>query len=132
MGMPGAKLGDYVMAIDTHVVLIPAPPGPPVPTPLPNPFTGIISEKLSDDVKINGLPAATLGSVAINTPFHIPIGGPFQKPPSNKGEICTGSGTVFINGKSAARATDHAITCNDPVDVAIGTVVATSTVLIGG
>jgi len=39
---------------------------------------------------------------------------------------------VLINGKAAARAGDTAQTCNDPVPMPVGTVVATSTVLIGG
>ena len=39
MGQPAAKQGDHIIATDTHIVLVPAPPGPPVPTPLPHPFT---------------------------------------------------------------------------------------------
>jgi len=131
MGMPAAKEGDQVIAVDIHVVMIPSPGGP-IPTPLPNPFNGIINQKLSTDVNINGMAAATVGSVANNTPPHIPMGGPFQTPPSNKGEIITGSATVFINGKMSARMGDTAMTCNDPTDLPIGTVVAVSTVLVGG
>jgi len=131
MGMPAAKEGDHVIAVDIHVVMIPSPGGP-IPTPLPNPFNGIINQKLSTDVNINGMAAATVGSVANNTPPHIPMGGPFQTPPSNKGEIITGSATVFINGKMSARMGDTAMTCNDPTDLPIGTVVAVSTVLVGG
>ncbi|MCX9024990.1 MAG: hypothetical protein OIN85_02705, partial [Candidatus Methanoperedens sp.] len=91
MGQPAAKQGDQVMATDTHIILIPAPPGPPVPTPLPHPFVGIINGSLSSDVKIMGMPAATVDSTASNTPPHIPQGGPFQSPPSNKGTIKMGS-----------------------------------------
>ena len=50
-----------------------------------------------------GMPAATQGSIADNMPPHIPQGGPFQRPPSNKGQIINGSMTVMINGKPAAR-----------------------------
>lgn len=132
MGMPAAKEGDLVIAVDIHIVLIPAPPGPPIPTPLPNPFNGIINQGLSSNVKINGMAAATVNSIANNTPPHIPVGGPFQKPPTNKGEIITGSLSVKINGKMAARAGDTAMTCNDPTDMPIGTVVAVSNVLVGG
>jgi uncharacterized Zn-binding protein involved in type VI secretion len=110
--------------------MIPSPSGP-IPTPLPHPFTGIIDGNLSKDVNIMGLPAATLGSTATNTPSHIPQGGPFQKPPSNKATIITGSGTVMINGKPAARSGDTALTCNDPVDLPVGKVVAAGNVLIG-
>ncbi|OZG73975.1 hypothetical protein BTA51_09350 [Hahella sp. CCB-MM4] len=131
MGMPGAKQGDQVVAVDTHIVLIPSPGGP-IPTPLPNPFNGIINESLSSNVKIMGMPAATVGSVANNIPPHIPVGGPFQTPPSNRGKIIMGSATVFINNKMAARAGDTALTCNDPTELPIGTVIAVSTVLIGG
>ncbi len=131
MSQPAAKQGDQVTAMDTHIVLIPAAAGAPVPTPVPHPFSGILQQGLSTDVMIEGRPAATVDSVAINTPPHIPLGGPFQKPPSNQGKIITGSPTVLINGKMAARAGDTAMTCNDPVDAPVGTVVATSTVLIG-
>jgi uncharacterized Zn-binding protein involved in type VI secretion len=103
-----------------------------VPTPLPHPFNGILSGSLSTNVMINGLPAATVGSIANNTPPHIPQGGPFQRPPSNQGQIIMGSATVLINGKMAARNGDTALTCNDPVDMPVGTVVAAGTVMIGG
>ncbi len=131
MGMPAAKQGDQIVATDTHIIMIPAPPGPPVPTPLPHPFTGIINGSLSPDVKIMGMPAATVGSTATNMPPHIPQGGPFQKPPSNKATVQIGSATVRINGKMAARQGDVAITCNDPADVPVGTVMAVGTVFIG-
>lgn len=132
MGQPAAKQGDQIMATDTHIILIPAPPGPPVPTPLPHPFAGIIDGNLSSDVNIMGMPAATVDSTATNTPPHIPQGGPFQKPPSNKATIKMGSATVNINGKMAARNMDMAETCNDPSDLPVGKVVATGTVFIGG
>jgi uncharacterized Zn-binding protein involved in type VI secretion len=131
MSQPAAKQGDRVNAMDTHIVLIPAAVGAPVPTPVPHPFSGVLMQNLSTDVFIEGRAAAILGSVAINTPPHIPLGGPFQRPPTNRGTIIAGSATVFINGKPAARAGDRATTCNDPVDLPAGTVVATSTVLIG-
>ena len=131
MGQPAAKQGDRVTGIDTHIIMIPAPPGPPVPTPLPHPFAGILQDGLSADVKIQGMPAATVNSIAKNLPPHVPQGGPFQKPPMNQGKIIMGSTTVFINGKPAARAGDTAMTCNDPVDAPVGTEIAVSTVLIG-
>ena len=130
MGQPAAKQGDKVMATDIHIILIPAPPGPPVPTPLPHPFSGIIDGNLSSDVKIMGMPAATVDSTATNIPPHIPQGGPFQKPPSNKATIKMGSFTVKINGKMAARNLDVAMTCNDPTDLPSGKVIAVGTVFI--
>ena len=130
MGQPAAKQGDTITATDIHIIMIPTPTGP-VPTPLPHPFNGIISGGTSSDVLIQGLPAATVGSTATNTPPHIPQGGPFQIPPTNQGRIITGSATVLINGKQAARSGDTAMTCNDPTELPVGQVVAVSTVLIG-
>lgn len=131
MGQPAAKQGDQITATDTHIILVPAAAGAPVPTPTPLPFAGILQSNLSTNVTIMGQPAATVGSIANNTPPHIPIGGSFSKPPSNMGQIMQGSATVFINGQPAARNGDPAMTCNDPVDLPVGTVVAVGTVLIG-
>jgi uncharacterized Zn-binding protein involved in type VI secretion len=132
MGQPAAKKGDQVMAVDTHIVMVPSPTGP-VPTPLPHPFAGIISGGVSSDVNIMGMPAATVDSTADNTPPHIPTppGTAFQSPPSNKATIKLGSPTVKINGKMAARNGDMAMTCNDPADLPAGTVIAVGTVMIG-
>lgn len=130
MGQPAAKQGDQIVATDTHIIMMPSPGGA-VPTPLPHPFMGQIDGGLSSDVRIEGKPAATQDSTATNTPAHMPQGGPFQKPPSNRATILLGSGTVRINGKPAARNGDKANTCNDPADLPAGTVVAVSTVMIG-
>lgn len=132
MGQPAAKQGDKVLATDTHIVMVPSS-GPPVPTPLPHPFVGILNGGLSSDVKIMGMPAATVDSTADNTPAHIPTppGTTFQKPPSNKATIKMGSPTVKINGKMAARNGDTAMTCNDPADLPSGKVIAAGTVFIG-
>ncbi len=137
MGQPAAKQGDKITATDTHIIMIPSPSGPQVLTPpRPHPFSGPINSNLSSNVKVMGMPAATQGSTADNTPPHnipsdIPPGGYFQNPPKNKGQIQTGSATVMINGKPAARNGDQALTCNDPEDLPIGTVVAAGTVMIG-
>jgi len=131
MGQPAAKQGDQVVATDTHIVMIPSPGGP-VPTPLPHPFAGQLDGSLSGDVDIEGKAAAVQGSTATNTPAHVPQGGPFQKPPSNRATVQLGSGTVLINSKPTARNGDKAMTCNDPADLPAGTVVAAGTVLIGG
>jgi uncharacterized Zn-binding protein involved in type VI secretion len=130
VGQPAAKQGDQIVAVDTHIVIIPGAS----PAPLPHPFTGIINGELSPNVKIMGMPAATVGSTADNTPPHIPTppGTAFQSPPANKGTIQMGSQTVKINGKSAARNGDVATTCDDPVDLPVGTVIGAGTVLIGG
>jgi uncharacterized Zn-binding protein involved in type VI secretion len=130
MGQPAAKQGDKIVATDIHILMVPTPGGP-VPTPTPLPFSGTLTTGLSTDVFIEGKPAATVNSVAINMPPHIPAAGPFQKPPLNQGKIVVGSTGVFINGKPAARQGDMAMTCNDPVDLPIGQVVAVGTVFIG-
>lgn len=133
MGMPAAKQGDQITAVDTHIVMVPSPGGP-TPTPLPHPFNGILDGNLSPTVKIMGLPAATVGSTATNTPPHLPTppGTAFQIPPTNQGTITMGSGTVMINNKPAARNGDQAQTCADPVPNPGATVVAAGTVMIGG
>ncbi len=131
MGQPAAKQGDQVVGTDIHIVMIPSPGGP-VPTPLPHPYTGQLDGSLSGDVNIDGMPAAVQGSTATNMPSHVPQGGPFQKPPTNRATVQLGSATVRINGKPAARNGDKAMTCNDPADLPAGTVVAVSTVNIGG
>ena len=131
MSQPAAKQGDKVQGIDVHIVMIPSPGGP-VPTPLPHPFSGTIMQDTSTDVMIEKMPAATVNSVAVNMPPHIPQGGPFQMPPSNQGKVMMGSATVLINGKPAARMGEMVQECNDPTDAPTGTVIATSTVLIGG
>jgi uncharacterized Zn-binding protein involved in type VI secretion len=130
MGQPAAKEGDQVMATDTHIVMIPSPGGP-VPTPLPHPFSGKLDGGLSADVKIEGKAAAVKGSTATNSPAHVPQGGSFQSPPADKATVQVGSTTVKINGKPAARNGDKAMTCNDPADLPVGTVMASGTVKIG-
>ena len=129
MGQPAAKQGDRITATDTHLI---QPPGPSSPVPTPHPFSGIIDGNLSGNVNIEGRAAATVNSTATNTPPHIPQGGTFVVPPKNRATIITGSLTVSVNGKPAARSGDTALTCNDPVDLPVGTVVAQGTVNIGG
>ena len=118
-----------VVGIDTHIVMIPGP-GNPVPTPLPNPFYGPLNGELSSSVFIDDHAAATKGSEAENSPPHIPAGGPFQTPPSNKGTVVEGSTSVFADGKPVARHGDRANTCNDPSDAPKGRVVAKGSVIV--
>lgn len=132
MGLPAATANTTVTAVDTHIVLVPTPGGP-VPTPLPHPFNGVMDGGLINTVKINGQPAAVVGSTATNTPSHIPTppGASFQKPPANKGTVFMGSTTVRIGGKAAARNGDPVTTCNDPADAPVGQIIAAGTVTIG-
>lgn len=111
------------MGLDIHVVVV-SSPGGPVPTPIPHPFSGIIQENVSATVFIDNRGVALVGSVANNTPPHVPAGGPFQTHPSNRGTISEGSATVFVDDKSVARDGDPATCCNDPSDKDSGHVVA--------
>ena len=132
MGKPAATATSTVIAVDTHIVMVPTPGGP-VPTPLPHPFNGQIDGGTIANVKINGQAAAVVGSTASNSPAHTPTppGTSFQKPPANKGSVAVGSATVTIGGKAAARAGDPVSTCNDPADAPVGQIVAAGTVTIG-
>ena len=132
MGQPAAKQNDQILATDTHIVMVPSITGDQ-PTPLPHPFVGMLNGGLSTNVNIMGLPAAVVGSMATNMPPHVPTspGVGFQKPPLNQATVMLGSMTVMINGKPAARNGDTALTCNDPADLPIGTIIAVGTVMIG-
>lgn len=133
MGQPAANGAATVVAVDTHIVLVPSPGGP-TPTPLPHPFQGTVTSGLVQTVKIAGQAAATEGSVANAQPPHLPTppGTAFQIPPANQGTIHMGSVTVKIGGAAAARSGDPVRTCNDPADVPVGQVIAVvPTVLIG-
>lgn len=128
MGQPAAKQGDHVLSTDYHLI---QPPGPTSPVLVPHSFDGILNSNLSTNVKIMGKPAAFFGSVATNQPPHIPSGGTFVVPPANRADIISGSPTVMINSKPAARNGDTATTCNDPAPLPVGTVQAAGTVMIG-
>jgi uncharacterized Zn-binding protein involved in type VI secretion len=130
MGKPIAKEDDRIVGVDIHIVLVPSGSGT-TPTPTPMPFSGKISQQLSPTIFVDNKAAAVKGSVAENQPAHVPTGGSFQKPPSNRGTIDSGSGTVFMDNQEVARAGDTAKTCNDPADAPKGLVVAQGTVFAG-
>lgn len=131
MGEPAAKEGDKVVSVDTHVVMVPSPNGA-VPTPTPLPFSGALSGDLAPSVYVENKKAAVKGSTATNEPAHTAPAGPFQKPPSDKATVHEGSATVFFVNEPAARMGDPAMTCNDPKDAPVGSVIASGTVLVGG
>jgi uncharacterized Zn-binding protein involved in type VI secretion len=134
MGQPAAKQGDHIEAVDNHFVMVPTPSGGEVPTPLQHKFKGVIDGNLSSNVNIGGHQAATQGSTATNQPEHRPTppGTRFHKRPANRGKILSGSATVRINGKPAARSGDQAETCAEPVPNLMGRVTARGNVFIGG
>ena len=130
MGKPVAKQGDRVVGIDTHIVLVPVPGGT-IPTPMPLAFSGSLEDSLSTTMSIDNKRVALKGSGATNTPAHIPIGGSFQKPPSNRATVSNGSSTVFVDNKALARANDTAQCCSDPNDQDTGHIVAVGTTFAG-
>src|SRR3954462_8703689 len=129
MGQPAAAQGDQVTGVDIHLGTDPSG----VTTPMSTPFQGVLSDGLSSDVRIQGRPAAVVGSGANNQPPHVPLppAVTFPRPPTNRGTVQAGSATVRINGRFAARAGDPVLTCNDPVDAPVATVVAAGPVRIG-
>ena len=132
MGQPAAKMNDTVVGVDIHIVLVPSPGGP-VPTPGPHPFNGMITGACSQNVMIEGQPAAMVGSTATNTAPHMPMppAGTFQMPPTNSGTVMgPGSPTVLINNQPAARVGDPVQTCNDPAPAPTCNIVGASTVMI--
>ena len=78
---PAAKLGDAVIGLDFHAVIIPPAPAP-IPM-VPHPYFGQIYLWMTPtwpmmDTFINGMPAAAAGSMGYSV--HIPLGVP--APPS--------------------------------------------------
>lgn len=90
--MPGAaRLNDGVAGTTAGEHSGHAPPHPP------ESFSGEISAGCSGNVFINGLPAATVGSVTTERDGCCG---------SSNGKVAAGSSSVFINGKPAARMGD--------------------------
>ncbi len=130
MSNPVAKRGDRVVGLDKHVVLV-STPGGAVPTTIVLPFDGPLRDELSPTVFIDGKALAVVGSRAENAPGHIPIGGVFQRTPSDVGVVARGSATVYADYKAVARAGDPVACCNDPGDEESGHVVAEGRVIAG-
>lgn len=133
MGMPIATQGSQVVGVDIHIVMVPSAGGP-IPTPLPHPFSGTIQSGLAMTIQVGGMPVATVDSIAVNSPPHVPTppGVSFQEPPANQGVVIMGSSTVQFGGKRVARVGDAVRTCNDPADAPVGTIVGPAgTVMIG-
>ena len=114
--MPAAKHNDMIMGVDIHIVLVPGTP--PVPTPLPHPFVGIVFDPMDyapiigSTVRINGKPAGIAGSAGIAMPPHIPLGIKFVKPVGNEAEIFMGSSTVISDGEPLSHTGNQVLTCH--------------------
>jgi uncharacterized Zn-binding protein involved in type VI secretion len=129
MGTPAAKRGDRIQARDKH--LAKASNGALIVSE--HAFDGRLSDGLSANVNINGQPAAMVGSGARNDDQHQPVTATtFVRTPSELATISElNQRKVRINRKVAACDGDIAETCNDPVDLPIGKVVASGNVRIG-
>jgi uncharacterized Zn-binding protein involved in type VI secretion len=110
MGQPAAREGDRVRATDTHLVQTGSGTAP-----VPMTFEGPLLTELSRNVKINGRWAATVGSIAENTPKHLVRNSNLAEHPTDQGKVITGSSTVLVNGRRLARRGDKAETCNHPM-----------------
>ncbi len=77
---PASKMGDMVLGLDIHKVLLPIAPVPvPPPVPTPHPYFGVIYLWLTPkfptmNVFINGVPAVATGAMGYSC--HIPFGAP--------------------------------------------------------
>jgi YD repeat-containing protein len=113
-----AKHLDPLVGLDTHIILIPTPAGP-VPTPLPHPYIGILFDPfdyapfVGASTYINGLPRGVAGTNGKAVPPHIPMGGPFAKPPTNESEIFLGSVTVLTDGDPQSFLGLPVLSCQD-------------------
>lgn len=113
-----AKHFDPLVGVDTHIILIPSPAGP-IPTPLPHPYIGMVLDpfdyvpKLGATVYVNGLPRGQAGTNGQALPPHIPMGGPFAKPPTNESEIFMGSATVLFDGEPQSFLGMPVLSCQD-------------------
>jgi uncharacterized Zn-binding protein involved in type VI secretion len=128
MGAPAIVMGDKITGqCPNHMIPNPAT-GAPQPSP-PLPFSAPLLQGLVATVLIGGKAAAVATSSGMNTPPHVGLhpSDPFMAPPSEIGQVVSGSGTVMIGGKPAATAQSQCTCCTVP-----GTLVPTVTsVLIG-
>jgi uncharacterized Zn-binding protein involved in type VI secretion len=130
MGKPAAKQGDRITASDKHLANV---SGTPTIKVTAHDFDGRLNGNLSHNVNINGMPAALAGSTANNQKRHIPEPATlFVRQPRELATISRIQGrAVRINGRAAACHGDAAETCNDPIDLPSGKVLASANVNIG-
>ena len=109
-----SKHFDPVLGIDIHLLVIP----PAGPVPIPHPHIALIFDVidyvpiLGATVKVGGLPRSTAGTAGRPVP-HIPMGGPFVKPPMNEDEIFMGSLTVLADGGPLSFTALPTLSCHD-------------------
>lgn len=128
MGMPAARLTDFVLQNNPHCHA-PIHPPAPIPTPIPHPPIPLMIVKALPTVLIGKLPSARLTDMTMNCilPACIPAG---------PGIIIKASATVLIGKLPAARMMDMTLhpTCVAPIPGPTGKVLfpCCPTVLIGG
>ena len=127
MGLPAARIGDFVLQLGPHCHAPMHPPGP-VPTPLPHPPMPLAIVSGAPTVMIGKKPAARLTDTTqpCLLPGCVP-GGP--------GTVIMGSTSVIIAGMPAARVGDQTLhaTCVAPIPAPSGKILPPGcpTVLIG-
>jgi RHS repeat-associated protein len=133
---------DPVLGLDIHIVLVPTPAGP-VPTPVPQPFVGMVFDPVGlalgaamgmalgggpGLVLVNNLPVTNAGTAVTNllTLPHLPVPGvAFAKgKPGNDAELFFGSLNVSLGGSLGVRLGDIAMSCSDPVRLPTSLVLA--------
>lgn len=90
--MLAGKQTDMVIGVDIHWEMVPAPPAPPIPTPLPNPFVGMVFD-----------PAGLVVGLAIGNVIGALTGSPptgpvlvNMLPAANTGTEAMGFGHILI------------------------------------
>jgi uncharacterized Zn-binding protein involved in type VI secretion len=115
MGAPAIVMGDKITGqCPNHFIPNPAT-GAPQPSP-PLPFSAPLTRAVVNTVQIGGKAAAVVGSSGMCTPPHAGLhpSDPFLAPPTQVGQVTSGSGTVFIGGKPAATAQSSCTCCSVP------------------
>lgn len=127
MGLPAARIGDFVLQLGPHCH---APIHPPalVPTPLPHPPMPLAIVSGEPTVLIGGAPAARMSDT---TQPCMLVGCV----PGGPGQVLMGSLTVLIGKMPAARVGDPTMhpTCVAPIPAPTGKILPPGcpTVLIG-
>lgn len=107
MAEPAAKQGDIIKSDGTSQVWVQSESSPKL---VPFTYAGPIKDQPSSNVRIMGKSAATKGSTATKLPSLKEQFPSVLSKVDDTGTIITGSSSVFINGKQAARNGDKANT----------------------
>lgn len=103
MGQPAVVMGDAIRGTCAiHQIPNPASGVPQPAGPLP--FSAPLLQGLATTVTFEGKQAAVMGSTGFNQPPHIGlhVSDPYLAPPTQIGQVMSGSSTVSIEGRPAA------------------------------